>query len=222
MDCQFIKIILLLLLLTSVRAYSQQPETARQNDVSEQPSSVYRIRQDDKLSVKFLYQPELNETSLTVRPDGFISLQLIEEVKAAGLTVSELKIRLEKMYDGHLLKPVISIALIEFVAPSVFIGGQVGKPGSYRLRDGQTIVQVISFAGGFTADASRKTVLHARTDNTGEWQIQVANVAKILNRKAAEKDLVLREGDYIFVPDSRTSRINKALESFRGLLPRLF
>ena len=191
-------------------------------DVSTQAVNNYRIHQGDKLSVKFLYQPELNETSLVVRPDGFISLQMIDDLHVEGLTVAELKKRLEKMYEEILLKPAITVTVLEFVAPRVFIGGQVNKPGRYDLRDGQTLVQVIFLAGGFTRDANRKMIIHARPDARGEWQIQSANVMKILDQKGTEKDLTLEDGDYIFIPESKISQLNKAVEGFRGLLPKFF
>lgn len=186
------------------------------------PPSSYRLRQGDKISVKFLYHTELNETSVTVRPDGFINLQLIDDVAAEGATIAELKVRLEKKYDETLINPVISIALLEFVAPRVYIGGQVGKPGRYDLRDGQTLVEVIFLAGGFTENADRKNVLRGRPDGAGDWQIESANVLGILNKKKGQSDLTLKDGDYIFVPDSKTSRFNKSVETFRGLLPRFF
>jgi len=65
-------------------------------------------------------------------------------------------------------------------------------------------------------------VLHARPDASGEWQIQPINVSKVLSQKEAQKDFYLRDGDYIFVPDSKISRFNKAVETFRGLLPTIF
>ncbi len=199
-------------------AQAKTPETG----VSTLPANNYRIRQGDKLSVKFLYQPELNETSLVVRPDGFISLQMIDDLQVEGLTVSELKKQLEKVYEEILLRPAITITILEFVAPRVYIGGQVTKPGRYDLRDGQTLVQVIFLAGGFTRDANRKMIIHARPDSKGEWQIQSANIMKILNQKGTEKDLMLEDGDYIFIPESKISQLNKAVEGFRGLLPKFF
>ena len=186
------------------------------------PRVNYRIHQGDKLSVKFFYQPELNETSVVVRPDGFISLQMIDDLRAEGLTVSELKKQLEKAYEEILLRPVISVTILEFVAPRIYIGGQVNKPGRYDLREGQTLVQVIFLAGGFTRDANKKMVMHARPDGRGDWQIQSANMGKILNQKGIEKDLTLEDGDYIFIPESKISQITKAVEGFRGLLPRFF
>lgn len=193
---------------------------ARQTEST--PDGGYRIRQGDKLSVKFLYHPELTDTSLIVRPDGFISLQLIDDIKAEGLTVTQLKKRLEKAYEEILLTPVITVTLVEYVPPRVFIGGQVNKPGRYDLRDAQTLIQVIFLAGGFTRDANRRMVLHARPDGSRDWRFQSANVLKILSRKGEEKDIVLQDGDYIYIPDSKISQINKAVEGFRGLFPRFF
>lgn len=184
--------------------------------------AVYRIHQGDKLSVKFFYQPELNEVSVVVRPDGFISLQMIDDLRVEGLTAAELKKHLEKEYEEILLKPLISVTILEFVAPRVYIGGQINKPGRYDLRDGQTLVQMVFLAGGFTRDANMNLVVRARPDGKGGWQYQAANVSKILNRKGREPDLMLEDGDYIFIPESKISRINKAVEGFRGLLPRFF
>jgi polysaccharide export outer membrane protein len=186
------------------------------------PDGGYRIRQGDKLSVKFLYHPELTDTALIVRPDGFISLQLIDDIKAEGLTVSQLKKRLDKAYEEILLNPVITVTLVEYIPPRVFIGGQVNKPGRYDLRDAQTLIQVIFLAGGFTRDANRRMVLHARPDGSRDWRFQSANVLKILSRKGEEKDIFLEDGDYIYIPDSKISQINKAVEGFRGLFPRFF
>ncbi len=186
------------------------------------PQTGYRIKQGDKLSVKFLYHPELNEPSIVVRPDGFISLQMIDDAKAEGLTISELKAQLEKTYNEILLKPAITVTLLEFVAPRVYIGGQVNKPGRYDLREGQTLVQVIFLAGGFTPDANRKMVIHARPNGSGDWEIQSANVMKVINQQGEQKDIALQDGDYIFIPDSKISQITKAIETFRGLLPRFF
>lgn len=211
---------LLLGLFASANALAQT--NSAQAGKPESAPDGYRIKQGDKLSVKFLYHPELNEVSLVVRPDGFISLQMIDDAKAEGLTVAELKARLEKTYNEILLKPVITVTLLEFVAPHVYIGGQVNKPGRYDLRDGQTLVQVIFLAGGFTGDANRKMVVHARPASSGDWQIQAANVLKVINQQGDQKDIRLQDGDYIFVPDSKISQFNKAVETFRGLLPRFF
>ncbi len=182
----------------------------------------YRIRQGDKLSIKFFAHNELNEANLLVRPDGFISPQIIAEIRAEGKTVAELKKALEWAYNEILLQPIITVSVVDFVTPRIFVGGQITKPGRYDIREAGTLVQAIFLAGGFTPDARRSMVLRARPNGKGDWQIEIANVMKILDPKIKEKDLVLQDGDYIFVPDSKMSQINKAVETFRGFLPRIF
>lgn len=208
------------ILFLPLLAFAQSRVPVESN--SSTPDGGYRIRQGDKLSVKFLYHPELTDAALIVRPDGLISLQLIEDIKAEGLTISQLKKRLEKAYEEILLTPVITVTLVEYVPPRVFIGGQVSKPGRYDLRDAQTLIEVIFLAGGFTRDANKKMVLHARPNGSRDWRFQSANVMKILSRKGEEKDIFLQDGDYIYIPDSKISRLNKAVEGFRGLLPGFF
>lgn len=187
-----------------------------------EPDAGYRIQQGDKISVKFFSHPELNEPTLVVRPDGFISLQIIDDVRAEGRTAVELKTNLEKAYNEILLRPIITVSVIDFVAPRVYIGGQVNKPGRYDLREAETLMQAVFLAGGFTRDANRKMIIRARPDGKGDWQIQSANAMKIINQKGSEKDLMLKDGDYIFIPESKISQVSKAIESFRGLLPRFF
>jgi len=186
------------------------------------PPESYRIRQGDKLSIKFFSHPELNEVDLLVRPDGFVSPQIINEIRAEGRTVSELKAELEKAYNEILLQPIITVSVVQFVTPRIFVGGQVNKPGRFEMREAETLVQAIFLAGGFTSQAHRTMVIHARPTGKGDWQIQTANVLKILDRKGTEKDIELRDGDYVFIPDSKISQLNKAVEAFRGIMPRFF
>ncbi len=188
----------------------------------ERPPQAYRIQRGDKLSIKFFSHPELNEIDMLVRPDGYVSPQIINEIRAEGRTVSELKSELEKAYNEILLTPIITVSVVNFVAPRIFVGGQVNKPGRYEIRDAGTLLQAIFLAGGFTRDAHRSMVIHARPNGKGDWIIQTANVMKILDRKGTVKDVALQDGDYVFVPDSKISQINKAVEAFRGLLPRFF
>src|SRR5687767_3000174 len=111
---------------TKMAAQEMKPETDRA------PES-YRIQKGDKLSVKFFSHPELNETDLLVRPDGFVSPQIINEIRAEGRTVAELKVELEKQYVEFLLTPIITVSVVDFVRPRIFVGGQVHKPGRYEM-----------------------------------------------------------------------------------------
>ncbi len=207
---------LVCLMLTTSGAFGQMAPAPTDDPA---PQS-YRINPGDKLNIRFFSNPELNETSMLVRPDGIINPQLINEVRAAGLTVAELKAKLERSYVEILLDPLITVSVVDFVQPRIFVGGQINKPGRYELRDAKTLVQSIFLAGGFTGSARRTMVIHARPDGKGDWVIKKADVLKLIEGKHNEADIALRDGDFIFVPDSRISQFTKAVDAFRGLLPR--
>jgi len=194
-------------------------QSASEAETSPSVNDSYRILSGDKLSIKFLYHPELNEPSVVVRPDGFITLLIVDEVMARGLTVAELKSSIEKAYSETLLKPVVSINLIEYVAPHIYVGGQVAKPGRYELRDGRTLVQAIILAGGFTREANRKMVLHARRAGAGELKMTTFNVLQMLSDSKTEPEVLLQNNDYVFVPDSKISKISRLIEAFRAAIP---
>ncbi len=200
------------LFLISTCALAQQAEKP-------QPDAGYRIHKGDRLSVKFTYHSELSEPSLVVRPDGFITLQMIDDVKAEGLTAVELKQKLEQAYKESLLNPVISVGLVEFVAPRVFVSGQVNKPGSYPLREGDTLMQAVTLAGSFTREAHRRMVLLARPVGDHELQVREIDMLELLSHRNGVRDEVLQDGDYIFVPDSRLSKFSRVIEAFRFAVP---
>lgn len=197
-----------------------QPQEDGAARASQRPRSIgYHLRKGDKVGVKFLYQPELNEPSVVVRPDGFISLQMIDDIRAEGLTITELKKAIEAAYSEQLLKPEISVSLVEFVAPRVFVGGQVQKPGSYELRAAATVLQAVIVAGGFTKDAHRKMVLHARPVGDRELKITVIDLKQLLAQNGSGAESLLQDGDYVFIPDSKLAKLKEAVESFRFALP---
>lgn len=202
-------VVFLIALLTS--AFAQTAST--------QPASDYRLRKGDKLNIKFLYQPELSEAALVVRPDGKISLPMIDELKAEGLTVRELKTALEKAYREVLLDPEITVNVVEFVAPRIFVGGEVAKPGSYDLRLGQTLLQAVILAGGFTNNAHRKQVLHARPINDREFKVVAIDVTKLLKAGDKKQEIMLQDGDYVYIPDSKLSKFSNVIAAFRTLVP---
>lgn len=201
---------ILIALLTSSLAVQQGTRRA-DND--------YRVKIGDKLSIRFLHQPELNELSVVVRPDGMITLQIVDEIRAQGLTAYELKKVIEKAYSEILLEPVVTVSLVEFVAPRVFVSGQVTKPGSYDLRNGQTVWQAVTLAGGFTRDAHRKMVLHARPVGERTLKVTVIDLNQLVATESKGQDITLEDGDYVFVPDSKISKFNRVIEAFRALLP---
>lgn len=178
-------------------------------------SSGYQLHQGDKLEVKFFYQPELNQETI-VKPDGMISLPLIGDVRAEGLTVPELEQQLTQRYTKELIDPLISVTLKEFVKPRIFIGGYVVKPGAYELRDGDMLAQALLLAGGFTPQAHRKQVIHLRPIGEGQMKVTVVDMTKVYSKHPDPfLNLTLRDGDLIYVPQSKLSRVNDALRALQ-------
>ncbi len=186
---------------------------------AQQADESYLIRSGDKLSVTFPYHAELNEATLVVRPDGYITLATIGEVRVGGQTVPQVKNRLEKAYSEVLVNPVISVNLIEFQMARVFVGGQVQKAGSFELRAGQTLMQAVILAGGFTNDANRRLVMHARPMADGKLRVTQHDALAMISDAKKAYDLPLQDGDYIFVPDAKLTKIAHVMDAFRSVLP---
>jgi polysaccharide export outer membrane protein len=166
----------------------------------------YKLEFGDQFEVFFELSPEFNQT-VSVQPDGFITLRGVGDVHVAGQTVPELTETLRRAYDKILNDPSISIILKDFEKPYFVADGQVGKPGKYELRGDTTLTQAIAIAGGFQEAAKHSQVLLFRRVNS-DWVS-----AKIINVKAMEKqgnlheDPYLHPGDMLFVPKSRLSKI---------------
>jgi polysaccharide biosynthesis/export protein len=166
----------------------------------------YRVEAGDTFDVAFELSPEFNQ-SVTVQPDGYITLRGAGDVHVAGQTVPELTETLRQAYGKILKNPLISIVLKDFEKPYFIADGQIGKPGKYELRGDTTLTQAIAMAGGFQDSAKHSQVLlFRRVDN--DW-----TSAKIFNVKEMEKEGNLREdpflhpGDMLFVPKNRFSKI---------------
>lgn len=163
----------------------------------------YRIEPGDTFDVKFFYSPDLNET-VTVRPDGNISLQLIDDVRAAGLTPQELDDALTIAYTSKLPdKPDVSVIIKGFADQRIYVSGEVVAPGEYELKNKMTVLQAISAAGGFRNTAGRANVLVVRQDLGGRSHIYRANVsdAGLIDAEGGTY-IHLEPRDIVFVPMS--------------------
>ena len=117
----------------SANVKNVEPLSAAQ--IQPQKPFVYTIAPGDQLDIKFFYNPELNET-ITVRPDGMISLQLIDEIQAAGLQPAELDQKLTDLYSSELRKPVLTVIVRSFTRQRVYVGGEVTTPGLIGISAG--------------------------------------------------------------------------------------
>jgi polysaccharide biosynthesis/export protein len=172
----------------------------------------YKLRPGDVMDLNFQYSPEFNQT-VTVQPDGFITLREIGDVNVNGISVPEMKTKIEDAYSKILAKPEIGINLKDFEKPTFTAAGQVGKPGRYELRGDTTVIEGIALAGGFTtASKHSQVVLVRRVDN--QWShAQVLDIKKLMASKDLGEDAYLQPGDMLIVPQNRISKIRSFIPS---------
>ncbi|HTR68162.1 MAG TPA: polysaccharide biosynthesis/export family protein [Terriglobales bacterium] len=166
----------------------------------------YSIQPGDQLDVSFTLTPEFNQ-SVTVQPDGFITLRGAGDVMAMGKTLPEVTDGIRQAYSATLKDPIIFVNPIKFETPSITVGGEVDKPGRFDWQNELTVTQAVAMAGGFKDTAKHSQVLLFRRVSD-EWaEARVINVKKMMNKKDLDEDPVLRPGDMLYVPKNRISKI---------------
>jgi polysaccharide export outer membrane protein len=161
-------------------------------------SDQYVIGPEDVLYIHVWREDALSKT-VPVRVDGNISLPLVHEVKAQGLTPLKLKENLTERFKEFIENPNVSVTVVEANSFKVYVSGQVKSPGVHRLRSETTLLQIIPMAGGFTEWANQKKILIIRKENGKEKRITV-NYKKILKGDPPDSNIVLKAGDTIIVP----------------------
>jgi polysaccharide biosynthesis/export protein len=189
---------LLLALAPEAAAQVQAPHADRTPPAGVQVSSDYVIGPTDVLAIVFWGDRDLT-SDVTVRPDGKISLPLLNDVVAAGLTPVQLRARLTEDSRRFIKEPVITVVVRQVNNNRAFITGQVLHPGPYALPGPTTVLQLIAMSGGFSDFADRKHVLITRLEN-GVQRAFSFNYDDVLKRRDLSQNIVLRPGDTVVVP----------------------
>ncbi len=174
----------------------------------------YRVRAGDDLDIKFFYTKEMNEV-VKVRPDGFISLQLVDDIKAAGLTPQELDNELTQRYAAHLKNPVLTVIVRSFGGFRAYVGGEVATPQVLSLEGGLTPLQAIFRAGGARSTAHLSAVVLVRKGPQGEaisYQLDLSDAAISEGRR--DLRVALRSSDVIYVPRSPIANANLFVQQY--------
>jgi polysaccharide export outer membrane protein len=165
--------------------------------VSEPPG--YLIGPNDVLSVTFWRDKEMNADAVVVRPDGNITLPLLNDIQAAGLTPAQLRDRILAEAQRYIEDPSPTVAVKEIRSRNVFITGQVDKPGPYPLAGPMTVLQLIAMAGGLKEFADGKNIVVMRAENGRQVAYQV-DYKELLKRKNLRQNIDLKPGDTVVVP----------------------
>jgi polysaccharide export outer membrane protein len=157
----------------------------------------YQIGPGDSLGIVLWKEPTLSG-SVKVRPDGYITLPLVNEVQVTGLTTGELRKVLEAKYKEYIADPFVSIRVESISSAEVFLVGQVGKPGAYLLSGNESLLQILTRAGGLTIFADRDQIKVMRREGAKVTEYVVDYDAII--KGDLKQDILLRPGDRIIVP----------------------
>jgi polysaccharide export outer membrane protein len=157
----------------------------------------YVVGAADVLSIVFWGDKDMS-ADVTVRPDGKISLPLLNEVNATGLTPEQLRTRLTEAASRFISDPDVAVVVKEIHSRNVFITGQVAKPANYSLNTEMTVMQLIAVAGGLLEYADSKNIVVMRTEN-GRQQARKFNYKDVVALKSP--DITLKPNDTVVVPE---------------------
>jgi polysaccharide export outer membrane protein len=166
----------------------------------------YEVENSDVLDLQFEFTPDFNQ-SVTVQPDGYITLKEIGDLNVAGQTVPEIKEKVQRAYATILAKPEVTVYLRDFNKPYFYALGQVGRPGKYDLRGDTTVAGALALAGGFTAAAKHSQVLVFRRVNDNWSAVTKVDLKHMLKNRNLGEDLQLHPGDMVYVPQSFISKV---------------
>jgi len=162
----------------------------------------YQLRSGDVLGLNFPFVPDFNQT-ITVQPDGFITLRALGTLRVERLTIPELSERLRTEYSTILQDPVVTVELKEFEKPYFVVAGEVERPGKYELRGETTATQALAVAGGVKDRAKHSEAVIFRRLPEGGFESTQLDLKKMLKEGRLNADLPLQAGDMLFVPRGR-------------------
>ncbi len=159
---------------------------------------AYVIGAEDVLNISVWKEPEVTRT-VPVRPDGKISLPLINDIQAAGLTPVQLARLATEKLNKYLTDPQVTVIVTAINSRRIYILGEVGRSGTYQLLPNMTVLQALSGAGGFSQFANLKGIYVLREEN-GKQVKYPFNYKEVIKGVRPEQNILLKPGDTIVVP----------------------
>lgn len=168
----------------------------------------YRLQPNDVLEVQYRYTPDFNQT-VTVQPDGFVSLNLVGDLKLSGLSLAAARSLLLEKSSARLRDPEVSLILKDFEKPHFIVAGEVEKPGRFELRGSISALEAVAVAGGLKNTAKHSQAILYRKVNSETAETRLVDLKKIATMQGMPEDIDLRPGDLLFIPQSRISKIER-------------
>jgi polysaccharide biosynthesis/export protein len=201
-----------LILLTACFLATGQQVPASPAPAQPEEQSHYVFGPDDQIKVWVLGVEEISDKPLRIDPSGAIDLPLIGEIHAGGLTVEQLRAELIKQFSKEILKPQVTVEIVDFGSQPVSVMGAVNHPGVHQLRGRKTLMEVISMADGLRQDAGHRITISreiqygpvplrtAKTDASGQFSVAEVAVRDMLARTNPTENILVFPHDVVTVP----------------------
>lgn len=163
-----------------------------------EPDPEYKVGEGDVLHIDVWQETEVSQ-NVVVRPDGNISLPLINEVRVSGMTPLEIQSLVAEKLKSFVNQPKVTVTVTEVRSKRTYISGEVTRPGEYPLNTKITVLQLIAQAGGFTPFAKTENVVIIRIVNGTEQRLRF-RYKEVLHGKNTEQNIALQPGDTVIVP----------------------
>ncbi len=160
--------------------------------------ATYVIGPEDVLNID-VWKEQGVSRSVPVRPDGKISLPLLNDVQAAGLTPMQLQVALRDSLKKFISEPQVTVIVVAVNSRRIYVLGEVARPGAFPMLPHMTVLQALSTAGGFSQFAKESGVYVLRTEN-GQQKTLPFNYKEVVRGKRADQNIELKPGDTIVVP----------------------
>ncbi len=181
------------------------------------PTNDYIMTPGDQLQIYVLGHPDISSTransdsSYTVRPDGKLNFPLVGEIDINGLTVYEFTNLLTKELSEYIVNPKITVNVAKLGTTRVFVLGEVKNQGMYELSKSHRVLDALGAAGGFTEKAAKKSIFLVRNRGTAQENVQKLNMLNYMKKGDSSQNLVLQEGDCLFLTSNHKVTLMDAL-----------
>jgi polysaccharide biosynthesis/export protein len=186
----------------AVDAAKAAAEPAQRDQVrgrtDDDPEDAYAMGVGDVLEITVWKNPELSVTA-PVRPDGRISVPLLGDVQAEGMTPLALKQVLSDGYKEFVTAPSVSVVIKEIHSQKVFVTGEVEEPGAYDIRPRTKLMQVVAMAGGVTPYAKGRAIVLRDRGGRADRRFEI-ELSAIISGRRPEDNIVLQAGDTVVIP----------------------
>jgi polysaccharide export outer membrane protein len=162
-------------------------------------SNDFIIGLEDILSINVWKEPELSVKEVIVRPDGKISIPLVGDVQASGLTPMQLQEQITERMREFVSSPNVTVVVLKIASRSVSIVGEVNRPGIYYLGSRMTVLELLARAGGLKENAKEKDISVVRTEGNRSIRFPF-NYKDVSKGKNLKQNIALKNGDVVIVP----------------------